>query len=717
VRTPKPRPARLSTWAPGLLVAGLLSAVLPALAVPAVADPSAHTLECASPNGTLAADDPAAQVVTKPTPAGAAIASAADRAAIAAANDLSRAKVARIEADPAAWVDSCGAIFYADQPRPGSPAASHDAEREHEHGHEQGEPGDLPLTETASSAQVPGDVLALSSRPGSTRTVYLDFTGEVTTGTHWNRSYGEPIVSPAYSLTEPADTNFDAEERAQIYAAWRSVAEDYAAFDLNITTADPGPEALTRTSSVDPTYGTRVVITPRNAVADNGARGGVAYLGTFATVGSEVYQPAWAFSDFSGRYGLSIAQVISHEVGHTLGLSHDGTAFPSQPASAYNTGAGEWAPIMGASYGRRVSQWSAGEYPGANNRQDDIAIIASLAPVLPDDHANTRAGATALTMHAPAGGILTSRTDVDAFTITASGATHLSLSGPAEVSNADLSLTVLDAAGQQVAHVNPTRPSATAEASLHASWSATLPSTPSVYTVLVDGVGTGEPATAGQYSDYGSLGAYTLLWSATDTTPPLTVAPAAPDLTYPIEAVVFESTIVTAAGGHPPYIYTAGALPSGLMMDDRNGTLLGRPDVAGSIAALVSVTDSHGATASTTVTLTVTGKPPVVPPTTDDTDDGPRKSAGPKFRTRWLPSASRGRSYKGIVKVAAAGGLKVRASRPPAGMRARVQTNRRGTFARVVVRGVPRSKGTYRFKVIATAAGERTQRTFTIRVR
>jgi hypothetical protein len=44
-----------------------------------------------------------------------------------------------------------------------------------------------------------------------------------------------------------------------------------------------------------------------------------------------------------------------------------------------------WAAIMGASYYRNITQWSKGEYPDANNQQDDLAIIAGHLGYLPDE--------------------------------------------------------------------------------------------------------------------------------------------------------------------------------------------------------------------------------------------------------------------------------------------------------------------------------------------
>ena len=56
----------------------------------------------------------------------------------------------------------------------------------------------------------------------------------------------------------------------------------------------------------------------------------------------DFHRLAFAFAD--NLYGSAkyIADAASHEVGHTLGLHHDGTS-----TTGYYRGQGSWAPIMG----------------------------------------------------------------------------------------------------------------------------------------------------------------------------------------------------------------------------------------------------------------------------------------------------------------------------------------------------------------------------------
>ncbi|MFO1066726.1 MAG: hypothetical protein U0892_22945 [Pirellulales bacterium] len=73
-------------------------------------------------------------------------------------------------------------------------------------------------------------VPAYSSLPGANHTIYLDFDGNVTTGTSWNSSYGvTSINSPAYN-TDSDPTTFSTSEQSVIQRTFQRVAEDFAPF-------------------------------------------------------------------------------------------------------------------------------------------------------------------------------------------------------------------------------------------------------------------------------------------------------------------------------------------------------------------------------------------------------------------------------------------------------------------------------------------------------
>jgi hypothetical protein len=256
----------------------------------------------------------------------------------------------------------------------------------------------------------------LHSLPGSKRTIYLDFDGHTTTGTAWNSYYGvETINSPAYSL-DGDSSSFSNSEMDRIQDIWRLVSEDYAPFDVDVTTEDPGQNAITRGNSNDDIYGTRVVMTVDN-FASCGC-GGFAYVGVFDYVGS-YYKPAFVFN--KSLFGA--AEAVSHEVGHNLGLSHDGVAGGAAYYQGQGSGATGWAPIMGVGYYKKLVQWSKGEYTNANNTEDDIQIIQNNGVViLADDHGNNKGSATPFvsitsgnTVTLSGYGLIESRADVDFF--------------------------------------------------------------------------------------------------------------------------------------------------------------------------------------------------------------------------------------------------------------------------------------------------------------
>ncbi len=110
-------------------------------------------------------------------------------------------------------------------------------------------------------------------------------------------------------------------ERTRIQQVWQRVAEDYAPFDVDVTTEYPGEAAITRSSSADEYYGMRVLISPISSYI--GTYGGIAYVGVFDLVG-DYYKPALVFPENLANGEKYIGEAASHENGHTLGLYHDG---------------------------------------------------------------------------------------------------------------------------------------------------------------------------------------------------------------------------------------------------------------------------------------------------------------------------------------------------------------------------------------------------------
>lgn len=97
----------------------------------------------------------------------------------------------------------------------------------------------------------------LHSKPGLTRVIYLDFDGHTTTDTAWNN--GVTFTTPAYN-TDSSATSFGTAELANIQEIWKRVSEDFAPWDVDVTTEQPAAGALAKSGTTDTAYGIRVVI-------------------------------------------------------------------------------------------------------------------------------------------------------------------------------------------------------------------------------------------------------------------------------------------------------------------------------------------------------------------------------------------------------------------------------------------------------------------------
>jgi PKD domain/Metallo-peptidase family M12B Reprolysin-like len=404
--------------------------------------------------------------------------------AVAAWHGISTSDFAKtLREDPSAWLDQSGRMLFIDK----SPERA---------------PGDF--TDPLEPPTYPlGDTFYLNSRPGSKRTIHLDFDGHITTDSAWNTGpSGSAIISPAYDTNN--NPEFSDYELRDIQAMWRQVAEDYAPFDVNVTTETPASEdILIRSNLSDDVYGIRIVITEDNF--NNCGCGGFAYLTSFNDT-DEFYKPAFVFNTSV----VGAGEAASHEAGHTLGLSHDGRR---RGGGAYYEGHGNgatgWAPIMGVGYYRELVQWSKGEYSWSTNTEDDIARIQTYgAPLRQDDHGSSFGSPSELNIVGGTVddvGVIEQRTDVDVFSFS-SGTGPFSINiDPAPVSpNLDVLLELYNSDRVLLDWHNPTD-------TLPASLSGDLDA--GSYFLLVDGIGKGSPNTG--YSDYASLGNYRVSGSIT----------------------------------------------------------------------------------------------------------------------------------------------------------------------------------------------------------
>ncbi|TDC47004.1 LPXTG cell wall anchor domain-containing protein [Jiangella ureilytica] len=224
----------------------------------------------------------------------------------------------------------------------------------------------------APAADVPGDP-AVGSRPGAPYTVYLDFDGATIRNTEWNRYYDQDVFELA--------PNAAATDAAYVYQVWARVAEDYAPFDVNVTTTDPGADALHKTSPDDGEYGMTAVVTDTTDIEPAADAGGRAWAGGF---GNAFLSPAMIFAPVARDSNApDVGNIVSHEVGHTFGLNHDGIGDDEYYGDTQAEPDSLWGPIMGAPWSAPLSQWSPGDYAGATHSgEDDLAEITATGTVL-----------------------------------------------------------------------------------------------------------------------------------------------------------------------------------------------------------------------------------------------------------------------------------------------------------------------------------------------
>jgi subtilisin family serine protease len=376
----------------------------------------------------------------------------------------------------------------------------------------------------------------LHSRPGSNYTIFLDFDGHATTSTRYNSETTLPVIqSPPFDI-DGDPNSFSGSELDRIEQVWQRVAEDFIPFDVDVTTQDPGVERLRNAHGLDTQWGVRIVVTKNTFRSGN--IGGDGFVGNFA---SPIDEPQFVFnSDEDGT-----AEVASFMSGRSLGLANDASTNVDF-YQGHGSGNTSWGPIMGAAYGRNLTTWDNGTFFGAVNTgptgnigkgADDLATITSSNTgngfgYRPDDHRNTFAMASPLNIsnlvNVSAFGIIEQNTDIDIFSFqTSGGPVSLNISPLANHPNLDIWAGLYSTQGELVAQSNPTD-------SLSASFS-TLPLGAGTYYLRVEGVGSHglynsvansvvdpslgpwEVANPVGYSDYGSLGQYSILGTIPQT--------------------------------------------------------------------------------------------------------------------------------------------------------------------------------------------------------
>jgi hypothetical protein len=271
-------------------------------------------------------------------------------------------------------------------------------------------------------------VPAFSSLPDADVTVYLDFDGHYEST--WGNLYEPEKLLVFHDVTTPVfsrdgDADFSATELQMIEQIWKCVAEDYAPFNVNVTTVAPTEFELGS--------GLRVAIggSYLDWYGDNSTGVGIPSAYRNAVNPNAVY----VFSDnfvAGPQYARQVADIASHESGHAFGLGHqEWKDANGVKIGDYNPGDAQQAPLMGDSRYSQRSLWWKSTFGVAGVQNDIQGLIndGNGITLRVDDHGHTLATATPLMLGSgPVAGVITLSqamildnqnvaADVDAFVI------------------------------------------------------------------------------------------------------------------------------------------------------------------------------------------------------------------------------------------------------------------------------------------------------------
>jgi hypothetical protein len=291
----------------------------------------------------------------------------------------------------------------------------------------------------------------LNSLPGAPHTLFLDFNGHFQAESMFDAAgFGgyKNILTPAYN-TDSDPYTFSPSEQNDIRTIWALVAEDFAPFNINVTTVDPDPGRFRPNSNY-----LRVVISGDKDFTGSGLAGAAEkdWTGAYNAYADDgdpnvVYAFQKAKNGVNFNFRL-LAEACSHEAAHAFGVDH----YDPNNSSTFR------AAIMEED---SASQAERGVWFG-----DDMEIIASSDNGFgfrADDFANSFAGAGGMTV-TNAGlytrGLINWHTDVDMFRFeTGGGSVNIKLDLPHDpflsgVPNLDAKLSLYNANGGHIATVD-----------------------------------------------------------------------------------------------------------------------------------------------------------------------------------------------------------------------------------------------------------------------
>jgi hypothetical protein len=286
----------------------------------------------------------------------------------------------------------------------------------------------------------------LHSNPHASKSLYLNFRG-ATIEDDMESQYGNLKGKVIHAFDFGGDRAvFDADEQEMIRQIFQIVAEDFAPFDINVTTAYPGPIATGVSQHVAigdwDVHDTATGLGYRNSfnrddvqvpalVISANVQRSMAVFSLREALGDDDYYPTVAEIDAERPNVLwdsiiAIGNGVSHEAGHAFGLQHD-----SAPDQEYDKGTADWSPIMGWTLETDRMTWSHPQVQPEwidgflqDQWESELTILTRSIGARPDEHGDVAWEARTMTaagsgFRFEAAGIISTMDDLDVFSFNA----------------------------------------------------------------------------------------------------------------------------------------------------------------------------------------------------------------------------------------------------------------------------------------------------------
>ena len=201
--------------------------------------------------------------------------------------------------------------------------------------------------------------------PVSTPTViFLDADGHIVENTIWN--WDGILHCRSAGLTTD-----------QMSLIIKSVVEDFSTFQVVVTADEDLYNSAPKARRI------RVIMTTHEGIENFFPNfGGYAFIGSLWW-GDDT--PCFVFTELYAGRAENMAETVSHEVGHTIGLSHQSEfSFDGQFLYEYHRGFFSqmgnfsWKPIMGSSFGASISGWMYGrKFQGFQNDTELLSAVGA----------------------------------------------------------------------------------------------------------------------------------------------------------------------------------------------------------------------------------------------------------------------------------------------------------------------------------------------------